>query len=251
MGVSTPTAIIAEDEPALGLWLAAQLAIFWPELVIAGIATNGNEATRLIETLTPDIAFLDIRLPDKSGLEVATESIGRCHVVFVTAYEQYAVAAFESEAIDYLLKPVEEERLALTVERLKRRVRQGHPGPDMAALMEKLARPRNEYLEWIQTLIGDEIRFVPVDEVILFMANGKHTVCHAEGRQYLLRTPLKELEARLDPCRFWRVHRNAIIRVASIEKVCKDPLRGTRVHLKGYGTPIAVSQSGARHFQRM
>lgn len=250
--MGNPTAIIAEDEPALAGWLSAQLEQIWPDLDILGIAADGSEATRLLEEHAPDIAFLDIRLPDKSGLEVAAGKPGHCHIVFVTAYEQYAIAAFESEAIDYLLKPVEEERLLRAVERLKRRIEQPTPDANLAALIRKLSRQEEEYLEWVQTLVGEEIRFIPVEEIILFTSADKLTICHdIANRQHLLRTPLKEIEARLDPRRYWRIHRNAIIRVASIEKVLRDALRGTVVYLKGYERGLAVSHSYVKRFQRM
>lgn len=255
--MSGPTAIIAEDEPALAYWLTAQLERLWPDLHILGVAADGNEAARLLEEHSPDIAFLDIRLPDKSGLDVALNKPEHCQVVFVTAFNEYAIAAFESEAVDYLLKPVEEERLIQTLSRLKKRLEQSAsgrlaPNADLAGLVERLSRQEDEYLEWIQVLVNGEIRFVPVDEVILFAAADKLTVCHdAANRQYWLRTPLKAIETRLDPRRYWRIHRSTIVRVASIDKVVRDTLSGTMVYLKGYEKGLPVSHSYLGHFQRM
>lgn len=244
-----PTALIAEDEPALGEWLADELRHHWPELVIVGIADNGRQAAEMIEALDPDVAFLDIRLPDRTGLEIAAADKARRHIVFVTAYDQYALAAFDSEAIDYLLKPVEEDRLLRTISRLKKHL--GESPPDYAPLMKTLIVPEPGYLDWIQASRGDEIEFVPVDSVIALTATDKLTTCHTAEGQYLLRLSLKELEARLDPRKFWRVHRNAIIRVASIRKVKRDVLYGLVVFLHGIEQGIRVSRSYTGLFRAM
>lgn len=246
-----PTAIVAEDEPALLEWLVGQLKLVWPELHILGVATDGLEAQRLLESVRPDFAFLDIRMPERSGLEVAMNHHHPCQVVFVTAYDEYAIEAFEAEAVDYLLKPVSEERLAVTVERLKKRIQSPESETSLAELVKNLVAGRQNRLEWIQALRGDEIVFVPVDEVVLFQSSDKLTVCHTAEAQYLLRTPLKDIEAKLDPDRYWRVHRNSIVRVAAIERVKRDMLYGVVVYLRGVNTPIPVSQANVKRFHGM
>lgn len=249
--MENPTAIVAEDEPALMEWLVSQLKLVWPELRIVGLATDGLEAQRLLDTIRPDFVFLDIRLPERTGLEVALNHQHPCQIIFVTAYDQYAVEAFEAGAVDYLLKPVSEERLAVTVERLKKRNRRPEGDAALAELVKTLVARQQDRLEWIQALRGDEIVFVPIDEVILFQSSDKFTVCHTGDEQYLLRTPLKDLEVKLDPDRYWRVHRNSIVRVASIERVKRDILYGVVVYLRGIKTPVPVSQTNVKRFHSM
>lgn len=246
--MSRPTALIAEDEPALLEWLRRALAVAWPELAVVGTVANGEAAADLIVRLRPDAAFLDIRMPGRSGLDVAAACAGICHVVFVTAYEEFAVAAFEAAAADYLLKPVEQERLMLTVERLKRRL--AKPPDDLSALLSALKAPAPAYLEWIQAGLGGEIEFVAADRVDVFQSADKVTLCRTADREYVLRTPLKELEPRLDPARFWRIHRNAIVRVAAIECVRRDGF-GLAVSLRGHARPLPVSRSCTERFRGM
>lgn len=246
--MKAPTAIIAEDEPALLDWLKRTLAATWPELAIVGEAAGGNAAIELIARHRPEIAFLDIRMPGRNGLEVAATCAGNCHVVFVTAYEEFAVAAFEAEAVDYLLKPVDEERLRLTVQRLKARL--DKPPMDLSALLAKLGAPERNYLEWIQASFGGAIEFIPVERVDAFVAADKATLCLTVGKEYVLRTSLKDLEAQLDPKRFWRIHRNAIIRVAAIEKAQRDGF-GLAVRLRGHAKSLPVSRASAERFRGM
>lgn len=246
-----PTAIVAEDEPALMEWLVGKLNQAWPELNILGLATDGLEAQRLLDEVRPNFAFLDIRMPERSGLEVAMNHRHSCQIVFVTAYDQYAIEAFEAGAVDYLLKPVSDERLAVTVNRLKKRIRSPESETALAELVKKLVARQQSRLEWIQALRGEELVFVPVDDVILFQSSDKLTVCYTADAQYLIRTPLKDLEVELDPERYWRVHRNSIVRVASIERVKRDMLYGMVAYLRGIKMPVSVSQSNVKRFQGM
>lgn len=244
-----PTALIAEDEPALGKWLALQLKRYWPELDVIGVALTGNEALALLSLHDPDIAFLDIRLPEKNGLEIAALDGGHRHIVFVTAHDEYAIQAFDEGAVDYLLKPVEESRLKRCIERLKERL---HLAPvNHKNIIDRLVPEKLDYLEWIQATSDEEIQFIAVETVGAFTAFNKLTLCCTPTKEYALRIPLKELELQLDPRRFWRVHRNAILRVGAIERVVRDPFKGLLAYLWGYAKPIPISRSAASRFRSM
>jgi DNA-binding LytR/AlgR family response regulator len=253
-----PVAIIADDEPRLAQHLRERLGALWPELVIAGIAANGAEAQALIATEDPDVAFLDIRMPALTGLEVARGAAAHLHVVFVTAYDQYAVSAFEQEAVDYLLKPVTDERLAETVARLKARLAAAAPAPDLAAALALIAKlaPRGatgepERLAWIRASSGSQVRLISVDEVCYFQANDKYTsVMTAEGES-LIRTPLRELSDQLDPSRFWQVHRSTIVNVAHVVATTRDLSGRLTLTLKSRPEKLPVSRAFAHRFKQM
>ena len=257
-----PRAVIADDEPNLSRYLGERLAVLWPELEIAGIAANGPEAKALIAEENPDIAFLDIRMPGISGLDVARDLAG-IHVVFVTAFDQHAVEAFERSAVDYLLKPVGDERLAATVARLKRRVSLP-PLPAMApGIAEALALLRlhlptlaaggapGERLAWIRAAVGSQVRLISVDDVCYFEANDKYTSVFTCDGEALIRTPLKELLAQLDPERFWQIHRGTIVNVAHVAATTRDLAGRVRVNLKGRPEALAVSRACAHLFRQM
>lgn len=245
-----PTAIIADDEAPLRAFLRRRLAECWPELDIVGEAANGQEALALIAALQVDIAFLDIQMPVMNGLEVAAQLPATVRTVFVTAYDQYALEAFDRAAVDYLLKPVGRERLQKTVERLKVPIPQA--AWDAAALASELAdrlRPQREHLQWLRASTGAGIVMISVTDVIYFQAQDKYTLVATAGGEHLIRMSLKELEAALDPERFWRVHRNAIVSVAAIESVTHD-LRGNYViQLRGNAHRIAVGRNYASRFK--
>lgn len=247
-----PTAILVDDEPHLCALLKRQLAAAWPELLIPAEAYNAADAARLIEELHPDVVFLDIRMPGMSGLELAAQIRTACHIVFVTAYDQYAVQAFENAAVDYLLKPVAPERLGTTVSRLQARLFQAPPdlSPLIAHLTEQM-RPKKQYLQWLQVSLHNDIELVPVDEVDYFQASDKYTLVVNRKSERVIRTSLKELEDELDPERFWRIHRNAIVRVASIARVSRDFGGRLTLLLHHHEKALSVGRSYTHLFRQM
>lgn len=249
------TAIIADDEPRLALYLRERLAALWTELAIVGIAANGAEAKALIDEHDPDVAFLDIRMPGLSGLEVAKAADRSVHVVFVTAFNQYAVDAFERAAIDYLLKPVEDERLAQTIARLRDRIGRAGDTSDLRAALAALSRlaPPGavERLAWIRASVGQQVRLIAVDDVCYFQANDKYTSVFTKDGEALIRTPLRELAEGLDPNRFWQVHRGTIVNLAHVAATNRDFAGRVSLALKTRAEPIAVSRAFAHRFRQM
>ena len=245
------TALIAEDEPLLRAQLKARLAEAWPELEIVAEAGNGEEALQQAEALRPDIAFLDIRMPVRSGLDVAREIGGGCHVVFVTAYDEYAVAAFDEGAVDYILKPPAPERIAKVVARLKARL--AAAPLDLKALLAKLA-PReggSEPLKWIRASLGASMRMIAVDDVVYFQAGDKYTrVITADG-EALIRKPIKELYEELDPETFWQIHRGTIVNLRAIARVDRDWRGEPVIALRDRDEKLAVSRTFAHRFKSM
>jgi DNA-binding LytR/AlgR family response regulator len=246
----TARAIIAEDEPLLREELAELLASLWPELAVVGETADGIATLQALEKHSPDILFLDINMPGMNGLEVARQASGRCHIVFVTAYDQHTLAAFEQGAADYLLKPVQPARLATTVARLKERI--GRPAPAIGGLLRELGGgQRGGFLRWINASQGQTVRVITVEDVCYFQADSKYTrVVTAEGES-LIRKPIKELCDELDPSSFWQIHRSTIVNVNAIAGVVRD-LRGrTHVRLKKREELLAVSDGYTQRFRQM
>jgi DNA-binding LytR/AlgR family response regulator len=252
-------AIIAEDEPNLAAYLRERLGVTWPELDIVGVANNGAEALRLIEEHDPDVLFLDIRMPGLSGIEIARRAAEGVHVVFVTAYDQYAVQAFEREAVDYLLKPVTDERLSETVRRLRERLRKPVAGDDLKRALDSLSRllPAIDgqaapgRLAWIRAAVGNQVRLIGIDEICYFKANDKYTsVFTAEG-EALIRTSLKDLAEQLDPERFWQIHRGTIVNLAAVMSSARDLAGRTQLRLKSRPETLLVSRAFAHRFRPM
>ena len=251
-----PTAIIADDERLMRDQLRLRLSQVWPELDIMGEAKNGEEAIDLVLQLKPDFTFLDIRMPGKTGLEAAQAIGSQSHIVFVTAYDAYAVEAFERGAVDYVLKPPEPERLQLTVERLKQRL--ARPAADINAsvtamlsqLAEKmLAKPA--YLQWIQASIGQDLRMIPVEEILYFRSDEKYTCVQTARYEALIRKPVRDLAEELDPALFWQIHRATLVNVNAIEGVTRD-IRGRHlVLIKGKPDRLEVSRSYLHLFKQM
>lgn len=246
-------ALIADDEPPLARHLQQQLLALWPGLEIAPLARNGVEAAERIAALEPDVAFLDIQMPGLTGLEVAQGIEGRTRVVFVTAYDEYAVQAFEQQALDYVLKPVKAERLQRTVERLQQALA-GPPAED-ARLAETLARlqtrPAAERLRWIRASAGDLMHQVPVDEVLFFRADDKYTCVQTASTEHLIRTPIVELLPQLDPGVFVQVHRSTVINLNHLAGTRRDEASRLFVRLRGHAAELPVSRAYVHLFRAM
>lgn len=248
-----PTAIICDDEPGMRELLRANLQKAWPELLILAEAKNGNDAVTLVGMHKPDIIFLDIRMPGQSGIEVAQKIYKQTHIVFITAYDQYAVQAFEQGAIDYLLKPIDQERLILTCNRLGCRLSEN---PEdiatlIANLMSRNVETKKSYLSWIQASVGNSVRMISTQDVLFFQADEKYTRVQLATSQMLIRKSLKELTEELDPDQFWRIHRSTLVRVDAITEVTRDSSGRQKVQLRHYSENLDVSRSYAHLFQQM
>ena len=278
----TPTALIAEDEPLIAAALERELAAVWPELRIVATASNGHEAIERIGALAPDVAFLDIAMPGATGLDVARACANLAappQIVFVTAYDAYALEAFEAAAIDYLLKPVETARLARTVERLRARLARSTANdaeaPHMQADLQRVLRqleaitqdvrearagaraghadgtPREAPLRYLRASSGNDIRMVPVDDVLYFEAADKYVVVTTRSGELLIRTSLRELCAQLDPARFWQVHRGTVVNVDQVESASVSAIGKMTLQLRGHAGALAVSRQYAHLFRQM
>ena len=273
----SPTAVIADDERLLREQLSARLGEVWPELEIVGEAKNGTEAVELVETHHPDLVFLDIRMPGMNGIEAARAIAqlpvdeegakpedGRpwrgAEIVFITAYDQYAIEAFEQGVVDYVLKPAERERLQVTVDRVKKRLaNRGSDGaPDasgLQGLLQKLAEKMNPgavpRLKWIQATVGTSIQMIPVEDVLFFISDEKYTRVQTASLEALIRKPIKELVAELDADQFWQIHRSTLVNARAIAGVSRD-LRGRQlVAVRDHPEKLEVSRSYAGLFKGM
>jgi len=251
-----PTAVVADDERLMRVQIIARLKEAWPELSIIGEASNGHEAIAIVQSLLPDIVFLDIRMPGMDGIQAAQAVAGRAHVVFVTAHDQYAISAFEHGAVDYLLKPAEPERVALTCQRLRERLKQAPDPMDnlLAQLSQRLGadglKPR-DYMRWVQASVGTNIRMIPTSDILFFRAEDKYTRVQTRGFEALIRKPIKELIDELDPDEFWQIHRSTVVRVDAVEQVSRD-FRGRQiVHVKGSQEKLEVSRTFNHLFKQM
>lgn len=271
-----PTALIVDDEPLLRTHLAHHLATLWPELKVIGEARNGREAVDLCHELEPDVVFLDVHMPGMNGVEAARAMRPGTHLVFVTAYEQYAVQAFDAGAIDYLVKPFEPERLAGSVARLRRslaaeRAQAASSSPvagdgaapaagpwpagldgALEALAHELRRraPAGDRLQWIRASVGQMIKLIPVDEVIYFRSDEKYTLVVWLGGEALIRKSIRELLDGLDPDTFIQVHRSTIVNLRFVSQVVKGPNETAEVHLKGREETLAVSRNHVHWFRQ-
>jgi DNA-binding LytR/AlgR family response regulator len=246
------TALIADDEPLLRERLQSLLAALWPELEIAATARNGREAVEAIENQRPTIAFLDIRMPLMTGIEVAQQCVGAAtHLVFVTAFEEYAVKAFEAGAIDYIVKPFDEERLAVTVARLKERV--AAPAPDIHAWLSGLAHellpPKR--LQWIRASVGTQVRLVQMSEVLFFQADDKYTRVVTAHGEHIIRRSIRELLTEVDPEQFVQIHRSTIVNLRAIDHVLRHPIDYWEIKLKGHPEVLRVSRNYLHLFKQM
>lgn len=245
-------ALLVDDEPNLTAHLQRLLAQSWPELEILGVAHNGREALAKVDSLSPDLIFLDIRMPGLSGLQVAAELPTDVHVIFVTAYDEYAVNAFEVAAADYLLKPVTAERLTTTIERVQLLLSNNTPPEvELQKLVAQLKGDSPSYLQWLRAGLGDTTQLVPVDDVVYFQADKKYTSVMTANAEHLVRMSIKELEQQLDPNQFWRIHRGIIVNVKDIQQAQRD-LRGRyKITLKRRQESLRSSQSYNQVFKQM
>ncbi|MBC3811388.1 LytR/AlgR family response regulator transcription factor [Undibacterium aquatile] len=250
-----PTAILADDERLMREQLRSRLEQVWPELQILDEAKNGEEAIQLVEKHQPDLIFLDIRMPIKTGLEAAKEIGNKAHVVFITAYDQYAIQAFDHGAVDYVLKPADVARLSKTVERLKSRLKAHDQPADMSNMLSQLAKQmgmsKPNYLQWIQASIGQELRLIPVEEILFFQSDEKYTRVQTANYEALIRKPVRDLSEELDPALFWQIHRSTLVNAKAISGVVRD-LRGRHlVQVKGLTEKLEVSRSFVHLFKQM
>lgn len=261
MSAAAPTALVADDEPLLRTALVRALATAWPELRVVAECRNGREAVERFEALQPDICFLDVQMPGLSGLEAAALIGRRAQLVFVTAFDRYAVQAFAQGALDYLVKPVEPERLADTVARLRERLRTARPPTDTDALIAELAARLHRGaapagLRWLRASVGATVRVIGVDEIDFLRADEKYTRIGWRGdggpaADALVRTPLKDLHAQLDPERFVQVHRAVVVNLRAIDHVVRHDNDTAQIHLKGRTETLPVSRAFVHVFRQM
>jgi DNA-binding LytR/AlgR family response regulator len=247
-----PTAIVAEDEPILRTQLEGKLAKLWPELEIIASVEDGAAALEALEDRAPDFMFLDIQMPEMTGVEVAKHVGGRSHVVFVTAYDQYAIQAFETGAADYILKPATDERLAVTIERLKAKL--ASPPVDLSSVLSRLTEQmggRKERLQWIKATQGQNLRLIPVGDVLFFQSDEKYTRVVTAESESLIKTPIRELLDGLDPEMFWQIHRSTIVNAAAIAGVTRDFRGQAHVKIRGKDETLVVSRIYSHLFKQM
>ena len=249
---SAPTAILAEDEALLADELADMLKTLWPELNIVARTADGVEALAAIETHQPDVAFLDIHMPLLTGIDVARQIGGRCHVAFITSYDEHALEAFEAGAMDYVLKPPTAPRLATTIQRLKARLQR--PPMDLSRVLRDLvertpAAPR--YLQWVNASRGAAVRLITVEEILYFKSDQRYTLVVTADTEALIKKTIKNLTGELDPSMFWQVHRSAIVNVHAIDSVIRDDRGNLTLRLKQRSEKLPVSEAYHHLFREM
>jgi len=248
-------ALIADDEANLAEHLRTRLAALWPELDVLPLAANGLEALRAIEEHAPEVAFLDIRMPGLTGLELARRIDTKTHVVFVTAFDQYAVEAFDRDAVDYILKPLTDERLLRCIERLRAKLAAAQKPPALEEVLSRLARAipggATGRLRWIRALKGEVVQQIAVDDVLYFQASDKYTCVITRAGESLIRTPLAELADQLDPDVFWQIHRGTVVNMNAVASTRRDMGGRVFVRLKDGGAELPVSRACAQKFKQM
>lgn len=251
------SAIIADDEEHLCLHLQSLLRKLWPELDIIGIAHNGSEALAMIKQDEPDIAFLDIKMPIITGINVALRSQGICHIVFITAYDEFAVQAFEHDTIDYLLKPVSEERLIRTVHKIKQNLALHDPTqPSLKKILKTLSTnlqvtEPTRHLQWIRAGKADRTVLIPADEICFFRANEKYTSVFTACDEYIIRKSIKELASELDSNQFWKINRGIIVNASAISSTKRDLNGRFEIYLKNNTEILIASRKYSYLFKQM
>ena len=260
MNKRAPTALIADDEPLLRQALSRMLAATWPELVVVAEARNGREAIDRFEEHHPDVCFLDVQMPGKTGVDAAQHIGRRAHMVFVTAYDKYAVQAFAHGVLDYLVKPVEVARLAETVARLQERLRAAQPALNTEELLQQLAaslsRQSAGQMRWVRASVGQTVRMIAIEDIDYLRADEKYTQVAwrddgGQARDAIIRTPLKDLLAQLDPAEFAQVHRSVVVNLRAISHVTRGANETADVHLKGRPEVLPVSRTYLHLFRQM
>jgi DNA-binding LytR/AlgR family response regulator len=259
--MTATTALIADDEPLLRDRLRGHLARLWPELDIVADARNGREAVELFDQHQPDVVFLDVHMPGMNGIDAARSIARRAQIVFVTAFEQYAVQAFDQGALDYLVKPFDEARLADTVARLRERLAASPATPPsdgaLDAVIDRLSAelrqrgPARTWLQWIKASVGSSVRLIPVEQVAYLRADEKYTLVVWEGGEALIRKTIRELADELDPERFVQVHRSVIVNLHKVVQVNRGPNETAEIQLKGRKEMLPVSRSFVHVFRQM
>jgi len=250
LSAQATAAVIAEDEPLVRQEIRDTLARVWPELSILAEVGDGIEALAALDRLQPQVFFLDIQMPGLSGLEVAQRLNGRAHVVFITAFDRYAVAAFEQGALDYVLKPVSPERLQLTVERLRSRL--SSPPADLnriAELLREMAPAEAKYLRWLTVPHGAELRVIAVTEISYLRADQKYTTVVTPGGAFLLTSSLRQIKEKLDPQTFWQIHRGIVVNVSAIDRIYRSFRGALEIRVKGRTELLPVSAPHAHQFR--
>jgi DNA-binding LytR/AlgR family response regulator len=257
---SRPTALIADDEPLLREALTRQLANAWPELEVVAQARNGREAIELFDQYKPDVCFLDVQMPGKTGVEAAQHIGRRAHLVFVTAFSEYAIQAFDRGALDYLVKPVEPTRLAEAVRRVQDRLRSSQPAVDTEALLQQLAQAlspeASKTLRWVRASVGPTVRLIAVDDIDYLRAEEKYTQVAwrddaGQPREAVIRTALKDLLPQLDAKEFAQVHRSVVVNLRAISHVTRGENETADIHLKGRSEVLPVSRTHLHLFRQM
>jgi len=249
--MKSPTAVIAEDEPLLREEIRNTLTELWPELTICGEAADGLQAIEALDNFHPHILFLDIQMPGRNGLEVARHASGKAHVVFITAYDAYAVQAFEEGALDYVLKPISPERMKLTVQRLQERMRE--PPADLshlADLLKSIVKPEAQYLKWLTVPHASELRVVAVSEILYLQADNKYTTIATRSSSFLLTSSLKEMQSKLDPAVFWQIHRSTVVNISAIDTIYRSFRGALEIKLKDRSELLPVSAAHAHRFKQ-
>ncbi len=250
ISTSMPGAVIAEDEPLVRREIRDALAELWPQLNILAEVGDGLEAVAALESFRPNVFFLDIQMPGLNGLEVAQRLNGQAHVVFVTAYDQYAVSAFEQGALDYVLKPISLARMRLAVDRLRSRL--SEPPADLhriAELLREFAPPESKYLKWLTVPHGGELRVVAVAEISYLRADQKYTTCVTPHGAFLLTSSLRQMKEKLDPQVFWQIHRSVVVNVGAIDRIYRGFRGALEVKMKGREELLPVSAAHAHLFR--
>jgi DNA-binding LytR/AlgR family response regulator len=247
-----PVAIIAEDEPVLRTQLHQMLGAVWPDLIIATAAEDGFQAMQALRSHAPDVLFLDIQMPGITGLEIARQASTRHHVVFITAYDEYAVAAFEEGAVDSLMQPLDASRLVIACDRVKARMSAAPSNLDgLLDALTRRAAGAKPYLRWINASLANDLKLITVEEVCFFQSDSKYTRVVTSDSESLIRKPLKELLNELDPGQFWQIHRSTIVNASFIASVARELSGGLIVKLKNRGDRLAVSHQFAHRFRQM